>query len=169
MDPRDRNAIGQDHSTAELGDSYEKFTHLKPPTFARSTNPILAKNWIREIEKILVVLRCTEEQKVLYATFKLTGEGERWWEAIKLLKEQRLVPVAMTWSHFREVFFDRYFLASIRKVKADELLNLVQGQLIVQQYVERFVELSRFAPYMVPDEPTKAWMFEMGLKREIKK
>ncbi|XP_057972780.1 uncharacterized protein LOC131160924 [Malania oleifera] len=62
----------QDRPTAELGDFIEKFTCLKPPTFTGSTNLILVENWIREIEKILVVLRCTDEQKVLYATFKLT-------------------------------------------------------------------------------------------------
>ncbi|XP_057960892.1 uncharacterized protein LOC131152943 [Malania oleifera] len=164
-----RSYRGQDRPIAELGDSIEKFNHLKPLTFTGSTNPILVENWIREIEKILVVLQCTDEQKVLYAVFKLIGEAERWWEVVELLEEKRLVPVAMTWSHFREVFFDLYFLVSVRKAKVEEFLNLTQGQLIVQQYAARFLVLSWFAPYMVPDEAMKAWKFDMGLKREIKK
>ncbi|XP_057969534.1 uncharacterized protein LOC131158684 [Malania oleifera] len=46
-----------------------------------STDLIQAENWIKEIEKILVVLHCTKEQKVAYATFKFTGEAERWRES----------------------------------------------------------------------------------------
>ncbi|XP_057965482.1 uncharacterized protein LOC131156049 [Malania oleifera] len=126
------NSRGQDRPTTKRGDSIEKFTCLKPPTFPGSTNLILIENWIQEIKKIFVVLRCTNEQKVLYATFKQTREAERWWEAVKLLEEQRLVSVAMMLSYFREVFFYQYFPASIRKVKATEFMNLTQGQLTVQ-------------------------------------
>ncbi|XP_057982285.1 uncharacterized protein LOC131167481 [Malania oleifera] len=45
--------------------------------------------WVQEMEKILAVLNCTEEQKVLFATFKLAIEVERWWHAMKLWDEQR--------------------------------------------------------------------------------
>ncbi|XP_057975378.1 uncharacterized protein LOC131162765 [Malania oleifera] len=165
-----QSSRGQDHPIVKLGNSIKKFTHLKPLAFAGGTNLILVENWIWEIEKILAILRCTDEYKVLHATFKLIGEAERWWEAIKLLEEQRLVPVAMTWSCFREVFFDRYFPASVRKVKAEEFLNLTQGQLIVQQYAARFVELSRFALYMVQEFATlvdKATVAEANLQGDV--
>ncbi|XP_057953808.1 uncharacterized protein LOC131148089 [Malania oleifera] len=140
---------------------------MNPPSFLGGANPIVAENWVQEIEKILALLRCTDEQKVLYATFKLTEEVERWWLAVKLLEEQRSVPTMLTWEHFREIFFDRYFPNTSRDVKVEEFLNLTQGHLIVQQYAAQFVDLSRFAPYMVPDEFRKAWRFERGLRQEI--
>ncbi|XP_057962236.1 uncharacterized protein LOC131153795 [Malania oleifera] len=84
------------------------------------------------MEKILVVLSCTEAQKVLLATFKLIKEAERWWVA-----------------------------------KAEEFFHLTQRQLTVQQYAAKFMELSRFAPFMVPDEFQKARWFERGLKPRI--
>ncbi|XP_057965432.1 uncharacterized protein LOC131155994 [Malania oleifera] len=107
------------------------------------------------MEKILKVLNCTEEHKVLFATFKLTGEVERWWLAVKLLEEQWAVPTIMIWRCFKEVFYDRYFPATTRNAKAEEFFNLTQGHLTVQQYDARFVELSRFSPFMVLDEYQK--------------
>ncbi|XP_057971400.1 uncharacterized protein LOC131160089 [Malania oleifera] len=156
-----------DRPTAELGGSIDQFTTLKPPTFVGSTNLIRAENWIQEIEKILVVLRCIDEQKVLYATFKLTGEAERWWESVRMLEEQRPIQVTMTWGCFREVFFERYFPTTVKNVKMEEFMVLTQGQLMVQQYAARFMELSRFASFMVLDEVRKVWKFERFLKKEI--
>ncbi|XP_057975372.1 uncharacterized protein LOC131162790 [Malania oleifera] len=113
------------------------------------------------------VLHCTDEQKVQYATFKLIGEAEQWWSAVKLLEEQRLVLVALTWGHFKEIFYDCYFLTSIRDAKMEEFLNLIQGHLTMPQYAAKFVELSRFAPFMIPDDFRKAQRFERGLRQAI--
>ncbi|XP_057981294.1 uncharacterized protein LOC131166736 [Malania oleifera] len=142
---------------------------MKPSAFIGSTGLIRVENWIWEIEKILAILCCIDEQKVLYATFKLIGEAERWWESVKLLETQRLMSVAMTWGHFREVFFERYFLATVRNAKMEEFMIPTQGQLTIQQYAVRFIELSCFAPFMVPDKARKTWKFERGLKKEIRK
>ncbi|XP_057958406.1 transcription factor MUTE [Malania oleifera] len=43
--------------------------------------------------------------------------------------------------------------------------SLLRG--LAQQYAAKFVELSLFAPYMVPDESKKAWRFEKGLRQGI--
>ncbi|XP_057969332.1 uncharacterized protein LOC131158482 [Malania oleifera] len=147
------------------GCTIEKFTKMNPLVFSGGAYPTVAKNWMQEIEKVLMVWQCTNKQKVFYATYKLTSEDKRWWTATKLLEEQRLIPVAMTWSRFRKVFFDRYFPTTVRENKVVEFLNLTQGNLTVQQYAAKFIELSHFAPYM--DEAKKARMFERGLKQEI--
>ncbi|XP_057976016.1 uncharacterized protein LOC131163446 [Malania oleifera] len=55
----------------------------------------------------------------------------------------------------------------VRVAKAEEFFHLTQGQLTLQPYVAKFMELSRFAPFMVPDEFQKARWFERGLKLRI--
>ncbi|XP_057969504.1 uncharacterized protein LOC131158652 [Malania oleifera] len=105
--------------------------------------------WMQEMEKILILLNCTKEQKVLFATFKLTREAERWWHAMKLLEEQRVVPIAMTWVRFKQVFYDQYFPATTRNAKAEEFFSLTQGRLTIQQYTAKFMELSHFAPFVL--------------------
>ncbi|XP_057979122.1 uncharacterized protein LOC131165395 [Malania oleifera] len=164
-----RTNRGQDRPTTEMGCSIEQFTKLKPSAFMGSTDPVCAENWIQEIEKILDVLNCTERQKVTFATFKLAGEAERWWVSVKQMEEHRPIPIALTWARFKELFFECYFSATIRNAKMEEFMNLTQGSLTVQQYAAKFQELSRFAPFMIPDEAKKAWKFQRGLRSEIRK
>ncbi|XP_057975456.1 uncharacterized protein LOC131162869 [Malania oleifera] len=128
-----------------------------------------AENWIGEIEKILDFLNCTERHKVAFTMFKLSGEVKRWWKSMKMLEEHRPIPVALSWTRFRELFFERYFQTTIRNAKIEEFISLEQGQLTIQQYATSFQELSRFAPFMIPDEAMKAWKFQRGLKKEIHK
>ncbi|XP_057972742.1 uncharacterized protein LOC131160884 [Malania oleifera] len=130
-------------------------------------NLIVAEDWIQEIEELLTVLHCTEEKKVQYATFKLVGEAKIWRRSAKLVEEQRPRYTSITWSHFKEVFFGRCFPIATREAKAKEFLHLTQGSMLVQQYAAKFVELSCFAPHMVPYEPLKAWMFKKGLRSGI--
>ncbi|XP_057962136.1 uncharacterized protein LOC131153705 [Malania oleifera] len=118
----------------------EKFMKMNPPAFSRATNPAVAENWVQEIEKILTVLYCTDEQRVLYAMYRLAREAERWWAATRLLEEQKAIP---------------------------EFLSLSQGSLTIPQYAARFIELSRFCPYVVPNEAKKVRMFERNLRRDI--
>jgi len=49
-----------------------------------------------------------------------------------------------------------------------EFQNLVQGNMSVEQYFARFMELARFAANLIPDEESKAERFENGLNPRIK-
>ncbi|XP_057972683.1 uncharacterized protein LOC131160793 [Malania oleifera] len=123
----------QEGPSADRGCTIEQFTKMKHPDFLGRVDPTIAENWVHEMEKIHTVLRCTNEQKVLYATFKLIGEAERWWSTVRLLEEQRLVP----------------------------------GHQTVHKYAAKFIELSRFGQYIVPDEAKKVRRFDRGLRQEI--
>ncbi|XP_057949162.1 uncharacterized protein LOC131144469 [Malania oleifera] len=74
----------------------EKSTKMNPLAFSRAADLAVAENWMQEMEKVLAVLHCTDEHRVLYATYKLIKEAERWRTNTRLLEEQRLIPVAMT-------------------------------------------------------------------------
>ncbi|XP_057950937.1 uncharacterized protein LOC131145765 [Malania oleifera] len=142
----------------------EQFTQMRPPSFAGGADPLVAENWLQDIEDMLTVLPCKDEKKVLFAMFKLTGDAKRWWRLARLLEEQRFDLVAVMWSCFKEIFFERYFLATIRSAKAMKFWHLTQGPMTIEYYVVRFVELSQFSPYLVPDEEKKARKFEKGLR-----
>ncbi|XP_057953763.1 uncharacterized protein LOC131148035 [Malania oleifera] len=160
MDPGNSNAHaggGDDAGSSSRGG-------INSDAILRREDLIIAENWIQEIKKILTVLHCTDEQRVLYATFRLTGEANLWWFSVRLLEEQWLSQMALTWERFKEIFFDRYFPASVRDAKMEEFLNLTQGHLTVPQYIAKFMELLYFAPFMIPDEFRKAQRFERGLR-----
>ncbi|XP_057958452.1 uncharacterized protein LOC131151217 [Malania oleifera] len=116
----------------------EQFTHMRPPSFSGGANPLVAENWVQDIEDMLTVLSCTDEYKVLGDVEPLQGD-----------------------------LFQEVLPATIRSVKAVEFLHLTQGPMTVKQYVARFIKLSRFAPYLVLDEERKVRKFEEDLRQSL--
>jgi hypothetical protein len=45
----------------------------KSPTFASSLDPLDADDWLKSIEKMLNFTQCSDREKVLYASDRLTG------------------------------------------------------------------------------------------------
>ena len=54
------------------------------------------------------------------------------------------------------MFNEEYFLETIKDQKTIEFLNFMQGDMIVVKYNTKFMELSRYAPYIVSSESCKA-------------
>ena len=44
----------------------EQFQKMKPPVFEGEVDPLQAEGWLLQIEKILDVMNCTEEQKISF-------------------------------------------------------------------------------------------------------
>ncbi|XP_057949877.1 uncharacterized protein LOC131144931 [Malania oleifera] len=143
-----RDFGGTSYPPVHHGCTIDQFTLMKPSSFEGGTDPIKVEIWMQEMEKILVVLNYTEEQKVLFAIFKLAGEAERWWHAMKLLEVQRVVWVSKHYMHG---------------------LKIPAGVSLETQHAAKLIELSCFAPYVVPDEFKKERMFKRGLRQEIYK
>jgi hypothetical protein len=113
------------------------------------------------MEELLNLTGCTEGQKVMYTAYKLLGEAKRWWGAKRNLLVMELGDEsAITWTQFKKEFDNQYFPRIIREAKAREFMDLVQGSMIVAQYAAKFMQLSRFALYMIPNEEKKAKKFE---------
>jgi hypothetical protein len=131
--------------------------------------PMVAEAWITDIQDLFENLGCTDNQKVRYAGLKFTGEATKWWKARKQLwaNEQGCDPI-ITWEMLKVEFNKRFFPRAQRQLKAIEFQNLVQGAMTVEQYSAKFLELSRFAPNLVPDEESKAERFENCLNPRIK-
>jgi hypothetical protein len=53
----------------------------KPPTFASSPDPLDADDWLKSIEKMLNITQCSDREKVLYASSRLTGPAADWWDS----------------------------------------------------------------------------------------
>ncbi|XP_057955690.1 uncharacterized protein LOC131149335 [Malania oleifera] len=140
---------------------------MNAPAFIGGPDPVVGENWVQEIAEIMVVLNCTDEQNVRYVAFKMIGEAKHWWLSAKLLEDQRVVRIALTWKIFKELFFDKYFPSSVREEKIEEFTNLTQGDMTVAVCAAKFAKLSRFAPFLVPNEVRKARKFKKGLRCRI--
>ncbi|XP_057948210.1 uncharacterized protein LOC131143862 [Malania oleifera] len=120
-----------EYSPTATGCTIERFTRMHPLTFMGGLDPIVAENRVQNTEKILEVLHCTDQQKVLYSTFQLAGKAERW------------------------------------RTMADEFSSLTRGTLTVHRYAARYIELSRFTPYLISNKYEKARRFEKGPRKDI--
>ncbi|KAJ4702887.1 Cellular nucleic acid-binding protein [Melia azedarach] len=145
----------------------EQFRKLQPPFFEGSINPLVAEEWVRELEKIFRLIDCTDQQKVTCATYMLKGSASHWWEMTS--RAQDMEGYNVTWDRFKELFDEKYFPQSLRDDKEAEFIQLTQGSKSLIEYERKFEELSRFAPHLLDTEARKARRFERGLKPELRK
>jgi hypothetical protein len=67
-----------------------EFLRLKPPTFAGSSNPLDADDWLRTIKRKLEAIACPENQRVQLAAHQLSGMALAWWDTF--VKAHILLP-----------------------------------------------------------------------------
>ena len=146
------------------------FKKYNPPEFDGKFDVQKAETWLMKMEKIFEVLEVTDYQKVILATFTFTDEAEHWWRNTKGVLQVR--NVQLTWESFLEEFHEKYFPRSIQDEKETEFINLKQedGDMSVDTYVAKFIELSRYSSYLkkCDDEPWKTEKLERGFKPEIR-
>ena len=70
-------------TVSNLRRALEQFQKLNLPAFKGGVDPIQTEEWLRQIEKKLDVMECTENQRVSFTFFISKGKAERWWEMVK--------------------------------------------------------------------------------------
>ncbi|XP_043716302.1 uncharacterized protein LOC122664520 [Telopea speciosissima] len=144
----------------------ERFQKLNPSTFTKATTDLLyPAQWIRDMEGIFEVLRCTDEDKIRCAAFQFRGEVNSWWQSTK--DNFRQLYPNPTWDQFTETFQGNYFPQSFRDQKEIEFMSLTQGPKSVLEYQQIFEELFYFAPKHMKPDGVKARKFEKGLRPSI--
>ena len=104
---------------------YLKFTEFKKanlPSFRGVFDPNKADEWIKDMKKVFSILDCTNCQKVAFATYMLEADAEFWWNGAKRLLEESQADI--NWEMFKESFYQKYFLASVRNAKELEFMKL---------------------------------------------
>ncbi|XP_058079941.1 uncharacterized protein LOC131228127 [Magnolia sinica] len=146
-------------------DLLERFSKLRLPVFKGTSDPSIAEDWLKQIEKVLEAMNCPDDQKVRLASFILQGEADVWWRAAK-----RMVPAnhVWTWNEFQEKFREKHFPKAYRTQKMVEFSKLEQGSMSVAQYEAKFAELAGYVPKVMEDEDYKITKFEEGLRHNIR-
>jgi hypothetical protein len=130
-------------------DRMGEFLRLKPPTFAGSSNPLDADDWLRTIKRKLEAIACPENQRVQLAAHQLSGMALAWWDTLSEAVRDA------TWAEFEAAFREHHVPQGIVQLKEDEFRELTQGGRTVSEYVHKFTELARYAPEDVSTEAKK--------------
>jgi hypothetical protein len=83
-------------TTSTPGQAWEFMSH-KPPTFASSLDPLHADDWLKSVEKILDIAQCSDWEKVLYTSGRLTGPAADWWDSYTAAHD---AADTITWAEF---------------------------------------------------------------------
>jgi hypothetical protein len=136
----------------------------KPPTFSNSVDPLQADDWQKSIDKMLNIAQCSNREKVLYASGRLTGPAADWWDAYYAALA---VINTITWTKFSTQFRNYHIPAGLMKIKRKEFLSLKQGSMSLSEYRDKSIQLSRYAPRDVEDDEKKQELFLDGLIRPL--
>jgi hypothetical protein len=145
-------------------DKHREFMSHKPPTFASSPNPIDVDDWLKSIEKMLNLAQCSDREKVLYASGRLTGPAAGWWDSYVAAHDAADI---ITWAEFSTQFRNYHIPAGLMKIKKKEFLSLKQGNMSVSEYRDKFIQLYRYAPDEVADDERKQEHFTEGLNSPL--
>ncbi|GMN23223.1 hypothetical protein TIFTF001_043654 [Ficus carica] len=144
---------------------YERFRRMKAPEFEGPTDPIVADNWLIDIQVILDFMRLTEQEKVLCASLALKKDARHWWMTVQMRRDVTL----MNWQDFVTEFRTMYYNQEVLAAQQDEFMNLKQGSMIVIEAVKKFEQLARLCPELVPSETEKVRMMMKMFRTDISK
>ncbi|KAF7807646.1 Transposon Ty3-I Gag-Pol polyprotein [Senna tora] len=84
--------------------------------------------------------------KVEYAIYMLASEAENWWKGARQLMEAR--GIQLTWENFKIVFFEKYYLVSVRNQKEIKFMQMKHGNMPFEEFIAKYEELSNFSSYL---------------------
>jgi hypothetical protein len=104
-------------------------------------------------------------EKVLFTAHQLFGSTTDWWETFH---NSHPYVCATTWNEFKARFRTHYVPRGTLKLKKKEFFELRQGEMTVNGYLNRFTQLSRYAPDDVNTDEKKQDAFLNGLNDEVR-
>ncbi|KAF6155174.1 hypothetical protein GIB67_019700 [Kingdonia uniflora] len=119
---------------------------LKPVSLEkmRSVLSVLLQNGTtRKMRAVDCSRKLQNDLKIL-----LNGEADPWWDTSKMT----IIETPVLWASFQDRFFKQYFPQSYMDACISEFYMLVQGDMNITKYDQRFKELSRYVPFIVQDE-----------------
>jgi hypothetical protein len=123
-------------------DKHREFMSHKPPTFSSSPDPLQADDWLKSIEKMLNIAQCTDMEKVLYASGRLTGPAADWCDAYCAAHADA---DTISWAEFSAILMNYH-------INKKEFISLKLGGMSISEYKDKFIQLSRYAPGEVVDD-----------------
>jgi hypothetical protein len=98
------------------------------------------------LKKYFRVYDYSENLKVRIAIFNLNGKASIWWEYLRNVKG--IHEKDFSWKEFEKYFKNNYFSDECFDGKTKEFYELKFGQLTIDGYINKFLEMIRCVPYI---------------------
>jgi hypothetical protein len=111
-----------------------------------------------------VIAYCTDHENVLFAVHQLYGMAANWWETYC---NTHVNVDTIMWNELKARFRTHYVPHGTMKLKKKEFTDLKQGSMTVNEYLNSFIQLSRYSPEDINTDEKKHDMFLNGLNDDI--
>jgi hypothetical protein len=123
-----------------------------------------AEDWLKGVEKKLVITQCMNHEKVLLATHQLFAMTANWWDTYCSTHAD---VDSITWNEFKARFRNHYVPRGTMKLKKKEFTNLRQGSMTVNEYLNSFIQLFKYTTEDINTNEKKQDLFLEGLNDDI--
>ncbi|KAG6756914.1 hypothetical protein POTOM_037213 [Populus tomentosa] len=153
-----RSAIHRERLGDSDGDGYEEegnqeFENHEPrvrrhrmkvevPDFLGKLEPNAFEDWLTAIEDYFDWFVVSEDRKVRYVRMKLKGHARAWRGSVEEQLRRTRRPAISNWEEMKERLKEKYLPIDYEQMMFEEMLQLRQGSLSVDQFTDRFHELT---------------------------
>jgi hypothetical protein len=123
-----------------------------------------AEDGLKSIEKKLEIAQCTDWEKVLFMMHQLFGTTTDWQETYTNSHQN---VGAIIWNELKDRFRTHYVPRGMLKLKNKEFSELQRGGRTVNEYLNKFTQMSRYASVDVNTGEKRQDAFLSGLNDEI--
>jgi hypothetical protein len=125
----------------------EGFKKSKTPTFYGDIKKGEEENfWLLGLNKYFKVHDYYENLKDCITIFNLNGKDSIWWEDVRNVKG--VLEKDLSWKKFEKYVKKKYLLENYFDGNTKELYKLKLGQLTIDEYINKFIEMMRYVPYI---------------------
>ncbi|KAF5448338.1 hypothetical protein F2P56_028883 [Juglans regia] len=138
------------------------------PYFFGKLDPNAFEDWLTAIEDYFDWFSVSKDRKVRYVRMKLKGHARAWWGSMEeQLRRTQRAPVS-NWEEMKERLKEKYLPIDYEQVMFEEMLQLRQETLTVNQYTDRFHELTIRSKVVENEQQTLA-RYLTGLCNDLRK
>jgi len=138
------------------------------PDFFGKLEPNAFEDWLTAIEDYFDWFAVSEDRKVRYVRMKLKGHARAWWGSVEEQLRRTRRPAISNWEEMKERLKEKYLPIDYEQMMFEEMLQLKQGSLSIDQFTDRFHELT-VRSRVVETEQQSLARYRTGLYNDLRK
>ena len=160
---RDGVAPRHDNPHEELSKLLKTHTNLGGKDFEGTEGVMGIQTWIRTQERIFSDMQVNDVRKRQIASRRLRGVALSWWEVVIAGRPEEEI----TWDEFKALLEARFVPATAKASLLEEFIKLRQGSMSVNEYTQKFENLSKYGAVLIGDEESKNARYIQGLNPSL--
>ncbi|KAI3775825.1 hypothetical protein L1987_45579 [Smallanthus sonchifolius] len=152
------------------GCPYKAFKDENPPKFEGTKDATVTHQWLREIEAVIKISECRDDQKVKYAAHSFVSEALCWWENLVIALGDKAID-RMTWEELKRLLIEEFCPDNEMDKLERDFLKLEVGGMTHREYTTKFNRMARLLRQctMKSSVPAPANQRESGqISRKVK-